>query len=103
MLVLRVPVANAMITVARHSPASGSEHLPGGPVPAPSGASIPAPIVALAAFACLFLLVAALGGAARLFGWSPAWATAWRHSWNEAEYRIGGWWLALGDRFRRRP
>lgn len=76
--------------------------LPGGPVPAASGAGVPAPIVVLAVFAGLFLLVAAIGGAARLLGWDPAWAVAWRHSWNEAEYRIGGGWLALRDRFRRR-
>jgi hypothetical protein len=83
------------------SPATGGR-LPGGPVPAASGAGVPAPIIVLAVFAGLFLLVAAVGGAARLLGWDPAWAAAWRHSWNEAEYRVGGGWLALRDRFRRR-
>jgi hypothetical protein len=79
-----------------------SGRIPGGPVPATSGAGVPAPIVVLAVFAGLFVLAAAVGGAARLFGWEPAWAMAWRHSWNEAEYRIGGGWLGLRDRVRRR-
>jgi hypothetical protein len=80
----------------------GSGRLPGGPVPAASSAGVPAPIVALAVFAGLFLLAAALAGAVGLVGRDPAWAAAWRHSWNEAEYRIGGGWLALRDRLRRR-
>lgn len=82
------------------SPAS-SGRIPGGPVPAASGAGVPAPIVVLAVFAGLFVLAGAVGGVARLFGWNPGWATAWRHSWNEAEYRIGGGWLRLRDRFGR--
>jgi hypothetical protein len=79
-----------------------SGRLPGGPVPAASGAGVPAPIVVLAVFAGLFVLVAALGGAARLLGRDSPWAVAWKHSWNEAEYRVGGGWLALRDRLRRR-
>lgn len=86
--------------VALASPGVGGR-LPDGPVPAESGAGVPAPIVALAVFAGLFLLAAAVGGVARLFGWSPAWAIAWRHSWKEAEYRITGGWLSLRDRFKR--
>lgn len=101
-VVLWAPVARATTTVARHFPAASGGAVPGGPVPAPNGAGIPAPIVILAGFAILFLLVAAVGGAARLLGWDPPWAVAWRHSWSEAEYRIGGGWLALRDRFRRR-
>jgi hypothetical protein len=57
----------------------------------------------LAGFAVLFVVVAAIAGAVRVFGWDPSWAVAWRHSWHEAEYRIGGGWLALRDRVRRRP
>jgi hypothetical protein len=76
--------------------------LPPGPVPAKSRAGVPAPILLLAVFAGLFLLVGAVAGTARVLGWDPGWAVAWRHSWAEAEYRIEGGWLALADRLRRR-
>ncbi len=92
------------------SPASGSRPaalgheapIKPGPVTAATGASVPAPIVLLAALGGLLLLVAAGGGLARARGWDPAWAATWRHAWREAEYRIGGGWSGLSDRLRRR-
>lgn len=93
-VVLLAPAAHA-------STAAGSGGLPGGPVPAPGGAGVPAPIVILAVFAALFVLAAATAGVVRLLGWDPAWRVAWRHSWQEAEYRIAGGWLAVRDRFKR--
>jgi hypothetical protein len=89
-------------SVTQPSSGAGSGGVPGGPVPTASGAGVPAPIVALAVFGGLFLLVAVLGGAARLVGWDPPWTAAWRHSWSEAEYRIAGGWVALLDRLRGR-
>jgi hypothetical protein len=89
-------------SVTQLSAPVGGGRLPGGPVPAASGAGVPAPIVLLAVFAGLFLLAAVIGGAVRLLGLDPAWAAAWRHSWREAEYRVAGGWLAMVDRLRGR-
>jgi hypothetical protein len=100
-VVLWAPAAEAASTVAQQLPAASNGRLPSGPVPAPSGAGIPVPLVILAGFAVLFVLVAAVTGAVRFLGWDPTWAAAWRHAWHEAEYRIGGGWLAIGDRSQR--
>jgi hypothetical protein len=100
-VVLWAPAAKAASTVAQQLPAASEGRLPSGPVPAPSGAGIPAPLVILAGFAVLFVLVAAVTGAVRFLGWDPTWAAAWRHAWHEAEYRLGGGWLAMSEHFQR--
>ncbi len=105
MAVMCAPSASASTDATRLTQLGSSvaaEGVPGGPVPARSGAGVPAPIVLLAVFAGLFLLAGAVAGTVRLLGWDPDWAEAWRHSWAEAEYRIEGGWLALVDRLRRR-
>ncbi len=73
-----------------------------GPITAATGASVPAPIVLLAALGSLLVLVAGVGGLARSRGWDPAWAATWRHAWREAEFRTGSGWTGLVDRLRRR-
>jgi hypothetical protein len=84
---------------------------PSGPLPpepplppsitSPTAASIPWPLLV-----ALGLLVAGCAGAAgvavaRSRGWDPRWAEAARHAWREAEWRAGGAWEAVRDRWRR--
>jgi hypothetical protein len=94
--------ASGACTSSPQTAAAGPVHaeppLKLGPVTAATGASVPAPIVLLAALGGLLLVVAAVGGLARARGWDPAWAATWRHGWSEAEYRIGGGWESVRDR-----
>ena len=61
-----------------------------GPLTAATGASLPAPMVLMAAVAAVLAL---LGAAAAVWwwrGWNPRWAARWRHAWGEAGYRTNG-------------
>ncbi len=82
---------------------SGNARLALPRLPAATSAGVPLPIVLLAIFFGVVLLLAAAAVAMRLTGWEPRWAPAWLQSWDEGEYRIAGGWLALVDRVRRRP
>ncbi len=77
----------------------------GGPVPqiavtGASDASLPAPIVLMAALAALLTLLGVTFLLATVRGWDPAWAAGWRHAWSEAGYRVGGTWSEFADWLR---
>ena len=73
-----------------------------GPVTAATGASLPAPILLMAALAAVLALVGALAAVWWWRGWDPRWAARWRHAWSEAGHRSRGGamdfddWLHLG-------
>lgn len=71
-------------------------------VTAPTDASLPAPIIALAAIALAVAAVLATRWLALAYGWDPRWAVRWRHAWGEAGYRVGGGWADFVDWLRSR-
>jgi hypothetical protein len=89
---------------------SAASTRPGGPVrglprsiTAPTGASAPAPLVALGALTLLLALMAGGVGLARLGGWQPPWMADWRQACGEASLRLDLAWHELADRFGRGP
>ncbi len=71
---------------AAHSQVSVPPLRPG-PVTAATGASLPATMVLMAAFAAVLALVGALAALWWWRGWDPRWAARWRHAWSEAGRR----------------
>jgi hypothetical protein len=71
-----------------------------GPVTAATGASLPAPILLLAALGAVVALLAAVAGLAWWRGWSPRWAGAWGHALGEAGYRARDTWGEFDDWLR---
>ena len=61
-----------------------------GSLTAATGASLPAPMVLMAAFAAVLGLLGAIAAVWRWRGWNPRWAVRWRHAWGEAGYRTNG-------------
>ncbi len=61
-----------------------------GPVTAATGASLPAPMLLMAAFAAVLALLGALAAVWWWRGWDPRWAARWRHAWSEAGHRSRG-------------
>ena len=61
-----------------------------GSLTAATGASLPAPMVLMAAFAAVLGLLGAIAAVWRWRGWNPRWAARWRHAWGEAGYRTNG-------------
>jgi hypothetical protein len=57
------------------------------PVTAATGASLPAPMVLMAAFAAVLALLGAFAAVWWWRGWDPPWAARWRHAWGEAGHR----------------
>jgi hypothetical protein len=58
-----------------------------GPVTAATSASLPAPMLLMAAFAAVLAALGAVAGFWWWRGWNPRWAARWRHAWGEAGYR----------------
>ena len=58
-----------------------------GPVTAATGASLPAPMVLMAAFAAVLALLGAFAAVWWWRGWDPPWAARWRQAWGEAGHR----------------
>jgi hypothetical protein len=71
-----------------------------GPVTAATNASLPAPLLAMAAIAVVLAALVAVAALARTRGWDPAWAAASRHSWQEAGYRVSALWAEFRDWLR---
>jgi hypothetical protein len=68
-----------------------------GPVTAATGASLPAPMLLLAALAALTALLGGIAGLAWWRGWSPRWAAAWGQALGEAGYRARDRWVEFDD------
>lgn len=71
-----------------------------GSLTAATDASVPAPIVAMAALGLAIAMAFAVRVLARRSGWEPAWAARWGHACAEASYRIGGGMSAFADWWR---
>jgi hypothetical protein len=71
-----------------------------GPVTAATGASLPAPMLLLAAIGALAALFGVVAGVAWWRGWSPRWAGAWGHAVGEAGYRARDTWAEFDDWLR---
>jgi hypothetical protein len=71
-----------------------------GPVTAATDASLPAPVLAMAALAALLVLVGAGVAIVWWRGWSPRWVAALRHGFGEAGYRAGGTWQEFEEWLR---
>lgn len=74
---------------------------PPGSLTAATGAALPFPLVAGACLLAVACLLGAGGWLMSSAGSDPAWAESLRRSWREAEYRLGGGWEELRDRFSR--
>ena len=61
-----------------------------GPLTAATGASLPAPVLALAGLAVVLGLFGVVAAIWWWRGWDPAWAARWRHAFGEAGYRASG-------------
>jgi hypothetical protein len=84
-------------------PAAPAAHTPPlrlGPVTAATGASLPAPMLLLAALGAALALLSAVAGFAWWRGWSPRWAGAWGHALGEAGYRARDSWGEFDDWLR---
>ena len=82
--------------------AGGGGPVAAGPVTAASSASLPAPIVLMAALGAVLAVIATVAAIVRRRGSEARWAGRWRHAWAEAGYRAGGAWAGLIDRMRLR-
>jgi hypothetical protein len=87
---------------ALRAPAGIPAPQPPSSVTAPTGADLPAPILAMAIIALLVGGVLTVRWVALAAGWDPGWAVRWRHAWSEAGYRVSGGWGDFVDRLRGR-